>query len=682
YVLHVGNRHHRHGFKAFLAKVDCLVKGVKRHHEIASEIQDIKTRVCEIRERSKPYSFNTFGGGAEDKTWYLGRESIHGESNRTAISVVGMGGVARTTLAKKVADEQIATGHFDCHACITSRKDPCPSEVNAMDGEELIGKCRNFLQEKSILLCSMMYGKKTWGEVQYALFGNDKSSRIMVTTRNRNVAEFCKTSALVHLAQELLCRTAFQFDQEKQHPLELKDLSFDIAKKFEGLPLASVAISGLLNHDLPYHLKSCFLFLGMFPVDYVVNCARFIRLWIAEGFVKQQQQQHDATAEDVARQSLTQLINKNLVHVELIDFNGMVRECRVHGLMHELILSKSDELNFFFQTSPTQLTNLNQTARHISIQNIGSNNLSSTIRSSKAHSIIFLRYKPKSLSELHKLETLDLKRSRLHQLPFEINKLSNLKYFIAYSDTNFQIRQGVKIHGNVQSLKSIEKLYLVDVDAGKSFDLVSELGKRWDALCNAIEQMSLHQSLQIISAKEEEPLQLQSMTSPLLLYCLRLQARLEKLPHWISDLKCLIPLNILGELPKLLELFLYKGCNGTQVHFESGYIPALKILILEKLDRLNRLAIDENALHLVEHLFIGSCQQLKMLPSDICHIKCLSVFEVSLMSKEFVRRMLPGVDEDHWKVQNIANVHVYIINTEQQYLAYKLGDSTLLDSLN
>lgn len=84
---------------------------------------------------------------------------------------------------------------------------------------------------------------------------------------------------------------------------------------------------------------------------------------------------------------------------------------------------------------------------------------------------------PKSLSELHKLETLDLKRSRVHQLPFEINKLSNLKYFIAYSDTNFQIRQGVKIHGNVQSLKSIEKLYLVDVDAGKSFDLVSELGK-------------------------------------------------------------------------------------------------------------------------------------------------------------------------------------------------------------
>ncbi|MBA0695761.1 hypothetical protein Goari_002361, partial [Gossypium aridum] len=333
----------------------------------------------------------------------------------------------------------------------------------------------------------------------------------------------------------------------------------------------------------------------------------------------------------VARQSLTQLINKNLVHVELVDFDGVVRECRVHGLMHELILSKSDEL--FFQTSPTQLTNLNQTAQHILIQNIGSNNLSSTIHSSKAHSIIFFEVKkfpksllisiisnfkllkeldfegalldrlpeelgnllhlkylsvrdtkvkalPKSLSELHKLETLDLKRSRVHRLPFEINKLSNLKHFIAYFDANFQIRQGRV--GKVEESKKV----------GNNQPKI----RRWDALCNVIEQMSLHQSLQIISAKKEEPLQLQSMSSPLLLYCLRLQGRLEKLPHWISDLKCLvwiqllwsqlseIPLNILAELPKLLELFLYKGCNGTQLHFKSGYSPALKILILEKLD--------------------------------------------------------------------------------------------------
>jgi disease resistance protein RPM1 len=41
--------------------------------------------------------------------------------------------------------------------------------------------------------------------------------------------------------------------------------------------------------DPPYNLKACFLYFGMFPEDYFVSCARLIRLWIAEGFVKEEQ---------------------------------------------------------------------------------------------------------------------------------------------------------------------------------------------------------------------------------------------------------------------------------------------------------------------------------------------------------------------------------------------------------
>ncbi|WRX12953.1 Proteinase inhibitor I13 [Theobroma cacao] len=358
---------------------------------------------------------------------------------------------------------------------------------------------------------------------------------------------------------------------------------------------------------MPKHLKSCFLYLGMFPEDYAVNCARLVRLWIAEGFVKQRD---GATLEEVAREYLTELIHRNLVQAELVDYDGVVRNCRVHDLMHEVILSKADELNLI-QTSAKNIQCPNQTARYLSIKD-ESNNVSRSGGCSKTHSIIFfevnefpksllsslfvnfillkeldfegvpLNYLPeelgnllhlkylsvrdtkvkmllKSLAKLRNLGTLDLKRSLVRELPVEINKLSNLQHLIAYSE-DYDTRQGLKIRGTLRSLNSLEKLYYVDMNAQNNFGFIRELGslkhlrklgitnlksEGGNALCNAIEHMSYLESLDVISVKENELLQLQSMSSPpLLLYCLRLQGRLEKLPDWISELKCLVRIRL------------------------------------------------------------------------------------------------------------------------------------------
>ncbi len=180
-------------------------------------------------------------------------------------------------------------------------------------------------------------------------------------------------------AWELFCKKVFQ--HERGHcPLELVELSHGIIERCEGLPLAIVSIGGLLSTkdkvafewrkflnslsselennsrlinitkilslsylDLPYDLKSCFLYFGMFPKDYFINCARLIGFWIAEGFVRGKQ---GITLEDVAQDYLKQLIDRSLVQVARVDYAGKVRSCRVHDIMCEVILSRSEELSF------------------------------------------------------------------------------------------------------------------------------------------------------------------------------------------------------------------------------------------------------------------------------------------------------------------------------------------------
>jgi len=48
---------------------------------------------------------------------------------------------------------------------------------------------------------------------------------------------------------------------------------------------------------LSYNLKSCLLYFGMYPEDYEVKSKRLIRLWIVEGFVKDEE---GKTLEDIA----------------------------------------------------------------------------------------------------------------------------------------------------------------------------------------------------------------------------------------------------------------------------------------------------------------------------------------------------------------------------------------------
>ncbi|KAF3455926.1 hypothetical protein FNV43_RR00569 [Rhamnella rubrinervis] len=350
----------------------CVVK-LKPRHRIASQIRNLKIEVSEISERSTRYGFDVIGERSAttptDVSWYdprkaavyleeaevVGIESqkakLSGwllddqQSQRTVISVVGMGGLGKTTLAKQVYDS--VKDNFDCHARIAvsqsyqedllkniikkfckgregaEREEPIPEGIEAMDEEAFTHTLREYLcQKRYAVIFDDVWNENFWGDIEHALLDHENGARIVITSRNMEVADFCKISAFVynhemqHLppekAREFFCKRAFKLEQGKC-PTEFLKLSDKIIDKCHGVPLAIVATAGLLStksktvdvwtklhvslsselennphlksitrilslsySDLPHHLKSCFMYFGMYPEDCSIRCSRII----------------------------------------------------------------------------------------------------------------------------------------------------------------------------------------------------------------------------------------------------------------------------------------------------------------------------------------------------------------------------------------------------------------------
>ena len=201
YILHFAKQpHRRRKFFHFLQKVFLITINLKARHVIDFEIQGINKMLEDIRKRGDRYGFNakeqgTSSSDAISDTWHdprmaslfieeaevVGIEShkdelinwlIEGPSNRMMFSVVGIGGLGKTTLVKKVYDNDKVTIHFDCHAWIIvsqsykmeellrdtikkfykARKEFAPREIDTMKVASLIEELKNYLCEQRYLV--------------------------------------------------------------------------------------------------------------------------------------------------------------------------------------------------------------------------------------------------------------------------------------------------------------------------------------------------------------------------------------------------------------------------------------------------------------------------------------------------------------------------------------------------
>ena len=91
-------------------------------------------------------------------------------------------------------------------------------------------------------------------------------------------------------------------------------------------------ILALSNWELPYYLKPCFLYLGIFPEDSEIGSGRLIRLWVAEGFIEER---GSWIMEDVAQDYLEQLVHRSMIQLTGRKSNGSMRKCRLHNLLRD-----------------------------------------------------------------------------------------------------------------------------------------------------------------------------------------------------------------------------------------------------------------------------------------------------------------------------------------------------------
>lgn len=100
--------------------------------------------------------------------------------------------------------------------------------------------------------------------------------------------------------------------------------------------------------DIPYHLKPCFLYLGHFPEDSKIPVKLLTQLWMAEGLISlgQQRQSFIGSLEDIGYSYLSELVERCVVQVGERGSIRMIKTCRIHDLMRDLCLLKTEDESF------------------------------------------------------------------------------------------------------------------------------------------------------------------------------------------------------------------------------------------------------------------------------------------------------------------------------------------------
>uniref|UniRef100_A0A0E0PTT0 Uncharacterized protein n=1 Tax=Oryza rufipogon TaxID=4529 RepID=A0A0E0PTT0_ORYRU len=595
------------------------------------------------------------------------------------LAIVGFGGLGKTTLARMVCGSPVVkSADFQCcplfiisqtfniralfqHMVRELIQEPHKAMAIAgckhglitddyLEGMErwevaaLTKNLRRYFQDKRyIVILDDIWTVSAWESIRCALPDNLKGSRIIVTTRNADVANTCCSRPQDRIyniqrlsettSRELFFKKIFGFADDKSPTDEFEEVSNSVLKKCGGLPLAIVNIGSLLAsktnrtkeewqkvcnnlgselennptlegvkqvltlsyNDLPYHLKACFLYLSIFPENYVIKRGPLVRRWIAEGFVSQR---HGQSMEQLAESYFDEFVARSIVQPVRTDWTGKLK--------------------------------------YLSLRNTNVSKL------------------PHLLGNLKHLETLDIRATLIKKLPASAGNLSCLKHLFAGHKVQLTRTASVKFlrqssglevaTGVVKNMVALQSLvHIVVKDKSpvlREIGLLQNLTKlnvllrgveeNWNAFLESLSKLpGPLRSLSIHTLDEKEhSLSLDNLafveSPPLFITKFSLAGELERLPPWIPSLRNVSrfalrrtelhadAIGVLGDLPNLLCLKLYhKSYADNCIVFCHGKFVKLKLLIIDNLERIEKMQFDAGSVPNLERLTLSFLREPK-----------------------------------------------------------------------
>ncbi|KAK6127198.1 hypothetical protein DH2020_039059 [Rehmannia glutinosa] len=470
----------------------------KKLEELARELESLATiekakgKIASTRSSSfsNLYSFSDdVVGRARDKERLVDliSKECHPMGKFSVISIVGMGGIGKTTVAKLVYDDDRVCSDFQRRIWVSmSMEFDLVRVMKSMIEYSTLCACNlSDLNSLQVVLQGLLCGRKFllvlddyWSEnedewdILHSLFRfGSKGSRIIVTTRSAKVSSIVRSSAVHRLeilsdddCWELIKQRAFT---SMDASTNFEEVGVQIARKCKGLPLVAMALGSVLHRKctqeewrsalenelwdlppdrnvfltlmlsymhLPAHLQKCFAYCSIFPQNYEFEVDELVLLWMAEGFIQPVGSQR---LEDLGSDYFNDLYLRSFF--KQCKSTSNKTKYKMHDLIHDMARLVSKDICFHAKYTITNCYPLFGNACHLSLLHLGVQPLKLKASQKNERLRTFLAMSnsvapnggevdPQLFLNLQFLRVLDLSRLGLTELPSSIDKLKYLRY--------------------------------------------------------------------------------------------------------------------------------------------------------------------------------------------------------------------------------------------------------------